>query len=806
MESQSGRISAAIAPLLILLAFSGSAAAPSTVEKAYRSARAIADRGDLSLALAAADEALKPRGTADDEWTAALRVMRGELLIKRGTIDDGLAIVTPELPQKLQTTEAAVRRLLALGFASRDKKYFTEALHLAEAHQPKLRFDAHVALMNVEPIEGAQREARIATKLARENGNELGLAVVNNALSFRYSRAQRYAEGIAVGEVAIRGFHKLGVQGRLSAACGNLGWAYLELGDYDRAAELFTCAIDAARNSHNQGEEVVWINHLGNLQFVRRHFADAEREYTRALTAARKLPREDVSPILTNLARVAVESKRFADAARLNAEALQLKLQRKDKDEVQRSLILDARIAMAGDDPAKAEKTLLSVIAASQQKVTRWEAQARLAQLYARLSRKADADGTFREAMDTVGDARADLKSTELKLSFLNVAADVFGSYVDYLVALGRIDEALAVTEEVRTQTLEEGVGVKPSNKRVEPRAVAGAHDATILSYWLGINRSYVWCVTAGRVTMQTLPAASVIEAAIDKYRKKINRPDGTLQMIAPDGEALYRMLVAPVLASARRGMRVIVIADGDLHAINFETLVVGTPRHFWIEDVILSNAASLQLLARGAPRSAESSMLLIGNPPRTDPAYPPLLHAQEEIDNIAKRFSQTTKLTGTQATPAAYRSASPEKFAFVHFVAHGVATRVRPLDSAVILGRDASREYRLFARDIVEEPLTARLVTISSCHGAGTRIYAGEGLVGLAWAFLRAGAGNVIAALWEVDDSATPALMDRMYTGIRAGRDPATALRDAKLTLVHGQTSYKRPRYWAPFILYSGS
>jgi CHAT domain-containing protein len=163
--------------------------------------------------------------------------------------------------------------------------------------------------------------------------------------------------------------------------------------------------------------------------------------------------------------------------------------------------------------------------------------------------------------------------------------------------------------------------------------------------------------------------------------------------------------------------------------------------------------------------------------------------------------------LDGAKATPAAYRAASPAKFDYVHFVAHGVATRKRPLDSAVILARDAAtKSYKLLARDVVAEPLTARLVTISSCHGAGTRTYAGEGVVGLAWAFLRAGARQVIASLWEVNDAATPQLMDRMYASIRAGRDPAVALRDAKLTLVRSSGAYRRPLYWAPFVLYSGT
>jgi len=67
-------------------------------------------------------------------------------------------------------------------------------------------------------------------------------------------------------------------------------------------------------------------------------------------------------------------------------------------------------------------------------------------------------------------------------------------------------------------------------------------------------------------------------------------------------------------------------------------------------------------------------------------------------------------------------------------------------------------------ARDIVQHPLHADLVMISACYGGGERAYSGEGLVGLAWAFLRAGAHNVIAGLWPVTDASTEQLMDRFY------------------------------------------
>jgi len=96
--------------------------------------------------------------------------------------------------------------------------------------------------------------------------------------------------------------------------------------------------------------------------------------------------------------------------------------------------------------------------------------------------------------------------------------------------------------------------------------------------------------------------------------------------------------------------------------------------------------------------------------------------------------------------------------------------------------------------------------VSISACYGSGSRSYSGEGLVGLSWAFLRAGARNVVSALWEANDASTPKLMDSMYTGIGNGDNPAAALHKAKLALLHSDSVYRRPFYWAPFQLYTGS
>src|SRR5262249_10803396 len=230
---------------------------------------------------------------------------------------------------------------------------------------------------------------------------------------------------------------------------------------------------------------------------------------------------------------------------------------------------------------------------------------------------------------------------------------------------------------------------------------------------------------------------------------------------------------------------------------------------HFWIEDVTLSTANSLTLLASATSHSApkDKSLLLVGDTLQASPEFPALPQAPKEMSLIEKYFheGQRTVLTREKATPSAYLASSPDRYSYLHFVTHGTASRARPLESAVILSPEGD-SYKLYAREIVKHHLNAELVTISACNGSGTRAYSGEGLVGLSWAFLRAGAHNVIGALWEVSDTATPQLMDRMYSELAAGKDPATALRDAKLAFLHSGNVFAKPFYWAPFQLYSGS
>jgi CHAT domain-containing protein len=80
-----------------------------------------------------------------------------------------------------------------------------------------------------------------------------------------------------------------------------------------------------------------------------------------------------------------------------------------------------------------------------------------------------------------------------------------------------------------------------------------------------------------------------------------------------------------------------------------------------------------------------------------------------------------------------------------------------------------------------------------------------GDDWVGLVQAFHSAGASNVMAALWPVDDKATADLMSAFYSALVSGRSEAEALADAQRQMI-GNKSTAHPFYWAGFTMSGGS
>jgi tetratricopeptide (TPR) repeat protein len=802
---------------ILLLAAAACAPQRSSRGAALERGHAALRAGDTSAALREADEALK-HVAADDNSVASwrLRLLRAETLITRRELHAAEAALAPPVPDTAGLAGVRARHrylegrfVLAGNDLPRAIAIFSDARGMA-VHDPEVQIDsglfegqaraqrrewdvAEATLNAALALATAQRDTYRQllclnnlgmSRLLRARYDEAlvfferalrlpaiaqtaGYALVLSNAGICYARLGQFEQALAVQERAVAAQRTRGPSKALAEALGSLGNTHVLRGDPRRALPFLNDAFAVAAAASTQGDAAVWAVNLGAAHALLGEWDDAERfnEWSRGVAGG------------TGVRQI------YSDMT-----AADIAVGRGDR---QRARTLYESALKAADGVAAVE----------------WTAYAGLAQIAVLDRQPAVAARHFEAALRTVERTRSDLLKVDYKLSFLTQLIEFYRNYVDALVAQGQPERALEIAESSRGRVLAERQRVEaPTRVGADAlRELARSSGTVLLSYWLAPRRSFLWIVSASGIRQVELPSEPEIAAAVRDYQSMIaNALADPLASAGTPGDRLFKMLVAP--AALARGTPVIIVPDSALYAVNFETLPVDGPhRHYFIEDAEVQVAPSLSMLrARAGRTSADPRLLLIGNPtPRTK--FPALRFAKAEMNSIRRHFSpaQVTEYAEQRATPAVYREAALDRYSIVHFTAHATANVESPLESAVVLsGPDTG--YKLYARDVADRPLNADLVTVSACRSAGERTFSGEGLVGFAWAFLRAGARRVVAGLWDVDDRSTARLMDGLYGNLFAGATPSRALRDAKLALIHEGGELARPYYWGPFQLFT--
>ncbi len=773
-------------------------------EKRFDAIRAELQSGHLDRALSDADSAHHYFIGKNEYWAWRFLILKAHILIYRGSFHDSLNLLQPEPPESLAHSDVFVRRKIAQGVAHYSLQQYPDAekdLDLAESaarsYQPDLLSDIAQARGNLEfnrdrfP-EAAAAFGEVLVSARRQNSSTLEASALGS-LGNVAMREEHFDQAVELFKSALQKSQAVGAVNSVAKAMGNMGWNYSAIGDFDNAESSLKDAVEASAKAGLEGDRVYWLTTLAqNVYYPQRRYEEAEGISLKALDEARNQDdKGTVTQCLNTLSEIALSTGRLDQAEKYNREAAEIENAGLDHFGIQYSEAIAARIS-AGQKRYEQAAALFNKLIADSKTDTavKWEAHARLADVYAEQNNVAKAEAEFHKAIATIQTARDSVQRDDFRMSFLSVAIEFYDDYVAFLIKQKRPSDALKVADLSRAQTMEEGLSPSWARKQLksasfDPQGIARRLDATLLFYWLGTQNSYVWVIDQAKVTERSLIGSDEINAAVKAYRQSFFDPRDPLEAGSADGRKLYSALIGPVEKLIPRNSRVVILPDGSLNSLNFETLIVPGSKpqdkpHYWIEDATITTANSLALLSRAslAAPPKDGRLLVVGDALAASTDFPPLPQAGKEVGLLQNYFSsaQRLELTGANATATRFLSSQPEKFSYLHFATHG------------------------------KHPLTAYLVTISACNGAGTKSYAGEGLVGLSWAFLRAGAHNVIAGLWEVSNASTPQLMDELYKGLHAGDDPAAALRKAKLVLVHSNGNYRKPFYWAPFLLYSGS
>ncbi len=309
-------------------------------------------------------------------------------------------------------------------------------------------------------------------------------------------------------------------------------------------------------------------------------------------------------------------------------------------------------------------------------------------------------------------------------------------------------------------------------------------------------------------------------------------------------GQSLYdlwRVLIpAPLWDQLVRAPETILVPDGALCQLPFEALVVAakdasTAPRYWLDDgpVIRYALSGASLIAPGngtAERAPDVSggnaaapvplpeVLSVSAPafaPNGPFAALPATARETAVLRAALGRMPMTILQGKDATEPNVRRALPGK-RYLHLATHGIVDPKRDQSLAGIVLTPPAQPTRETAADgwlqlfeIYDLRLDCDLAVLSACEtGVGTYV-AGEGVYALSRGFLAAGAQQVVASLWSVEDESTATLVGGFLGGVIAsGRHPdasetARALRDAKRR-IRSRKEWSAPFFWAPFILTS--
>jgi CHAT domain-containing protein len=820
VASQTDRLlPASSAAVLIAAVLAASCCSSESPDAAYSRASEAYFRGDLDKAiLYASASGARWNSDRNSPWFWKFRLQQAEALHAESKDVEAAGLLSDPVPARAELNQLEVRRLIDKATLPSDKATAAKLLQEAGAAvtDPELKIRVSLVEGSFHRRESDAGEAsfRAALEMANRERNLYYQASALNNLSLSSKALQRYEESIALGLQALDIADRTGARRIAAAAHGNLGSTYALLGRFDLAFEHQEKAIRIFEEIGARPNLTTALGELG-LQY------DLQGETDLAVVALQKAYDiadldVDAERYASNLSLALIRAQQWDLAFQWNDRASELARLANDKNGFPYLERNRAQIAYGRKAPELAASICNELLSATATPPgLRWELLALLGKIDSDAGRFSGANRKFEAARKIIEGTRSDLLYSQNRITLLSRLIGFYQDYVDALVLQSDNAGALRVVESSRARVLGEKIGREIKAEEfpnpASLRSLARSTDSSLLTFWIAPKRSFAWLIAANGIQRFDLPPAAEIEQLVTRYRGVVEHSlTDPIASREPSAAALWSKLLADIAPRIRKGSRLLVIPDGPLHRVNLETMVAPTPEpHYWIEDVELAVAPSLTIAASrpaAEPRRAPS-LLLIGAPDYSGTAYTQLPKADAELHHIEAHFAGVAQrvITGAQASPAAYGQAGPAGFSLIHFAAHAEANAEKPLESAIVLSRQGG-EDKLYARDVIDIPIHADLVTISACRSAGARTYAGEGLIGFAWAFLQAGARDVVAGLWDVSDTSTEALMDRFYAGINSGQDPVTALRSAKLALLKGDERYRKPFYWAPFQAYVGS
>ena len=516
-------------------------------ESLYKHANQAFLIGELKQSQDEAERAYNLFRDSNASWAWRFRILQARSALWRGLYDEVLHALEPA-PTVADGLDLAIPRLALVGVArvylhdfSKAERALSDAESLC-AHSTSddcgdvLQARGFLASEQKQSV-AAEKYYELTLSFATSHNDAFLKSTSLLNLGAESLSQGRFDEAVDRSEAAHRAATAIKARAVDLVAVGNLGWAYYELGNAEKAFNLLVDAEELATELHDVSNLENQLTNIGYVYMDQGKLQLAAQSFRRALALAEGIKaKEQIYNAQRVLARLALRQGDLDAATDYSERALSIaRASGNHVDEIYPRLI-QGQVAARRGDPAQAEQVFKEVEQDSVCPVfLKWESQHSLARLYEDEKQLDASDGKYRAALATFESARSTVRSEDFQLSFLTNAARIYDDYVHFLVAQGKSNDALRWADYSRARTLSEGLGLLSKGAGKADRAappplkqeeIARHAKGLLLFYWLGEKQSYLWAVTPQKTSLFT--SAS----------RRRHRRDGPALSRGPEGSA----------------------------------------------------------------------------------------------------------------------------------------------------------------------------------------------------------------------------------------------------------------------------
>jgi len=754
--------------------------------------------------------------------------------------------------QELGDKKGIARSLSSIGIAHRALGNYAEALEnyqksLAMFEAMKSTGDIADVLDYIGIVYGYQGQYDLALEYLQKGlesrkvvGDKDGIATSLLNIGTLYGLQEKNDQALDYLQQSLKLHEDLGDKQGIVILLSNIGDVYGQQDKTELAIEQYQKSLKLAEEMHDQENTAISLNNIGTAKLH-------EHDYTSAAEFAGRATKISAEIGLLDTVWRARETEGIAyrklnnpvRAQRALEEAIRtvetLRSQVGGGEEQQQSFLEDKMspyqemVGLLADNKRPMEalayaerakgRALLDVLEHGRIKITKAMTPAerereeqlehQLVSLNNRVSAQKAApkpDGALLEELN------ATLAKSRLEYSAFH--ADLYAAHPELKAQRGEV--------EIASDTIESA-----SDALLSP-------DVALLEFEVGEEQTYLFVVTGkGQANSRELAAYKIpisskeLRQKAERFREQLAQRSLEFRPLARD---LWKLLVEPAQAQLASRHTLIVVPDGPLWNLPFQALVSDSNRYL-LEDYAISYVPSLTVLRvmirlqqknRETTPATSSTLLAMGNPAigKTvsdrlqlafrDEKLAPLPEAETEVKTLGKLYGtgESVVYVGAQAREDRFK-AEAGKARILHLATHGFLNDSNPMYSHLVLSADekGSDDGLLETREIMDLDLRADLAVLSACESGRGRVGAGEGLIGLSWAFFVAGTPTTVVSQWKVESQSTTELMTAFHRArqaeLRSESPFATArsLRRAELQLLR-TSRYAHPFYWAPFVV----